>query len=254
MKDNKQYDNYIFDLYWTLINNHTNEDSPKLWRDLSRLYKSQGFAYEPKELHEAYLAEVKLMQQEIIEKFAKKGIHIQYPEHLIEDTFKRLALKKNPKKKVSDDWCSLMANDFRLLSRDRLQLFPGTKAMLGRLKKAGKKVYLLSNAQAVFTRGEFELMGLPKYFDGVFYSSDLEVRKPEPYFMQRLLEEYHLDPKTCVMIGNEVESDVKIADACGVDAILVNANGHTDKEIAERKKKYGIKQDFAVVQKIAEVF
>ena len=42
----------------------------------------------------------------------------------------------------------------------KMSLFPGVPEMLQRLKDAGKKVFLLSNAQALFTAPEISLLGL----------------------------------------------------------------------------------------------
>lgn len=46
---------------------------------------------------------------------------------------------------------------FRVLSTDYVRLYPGTKQMLVSLKKIGKKVYLLSNAQRIFTAYEMNV-------------------------------------------------------------------------------------------------
>lgn len=65
---------------------------------------------------------------------------------------------------------------FRAISIEELKLFPGVPEMLQRLKDAGKKVFLLSNAQALFTAPEISLLGLTKYFDGILLSSDAGVK------------------------------------------------------------------------------
>ena len=43
---------------------------------------------------------------------------------------------------------------FRVMSTEYIKLYPGTKEMLKELKKVGKNVYLLSNAQRIFTAYE----------------------------------------------------------------------------------------------------
>ena len=70
----------------------------------------------------------------------------------------------------------------------KMSLFPGVPEMLQRLKDAGKKVFLLSNAQALFTAPEIPLLGLTKYFDGILLSSDDRVKKPDPAFFEMLLK------------------------------------------------------------------
>ena len=48
--------------------------------------------------------------------------------------------------------------------------------MLQRIKDAGKKIFLLSNAQVAFTAPEISLLGLTRYFDGILLSSDAGVK------------------------------------------------------------------------------
>ena len=55
----KTYKNYLFDLYGTLADIHTNEDSPAFWRNVSRLLGMQGVDWAPVELKEKYKAEHK---------------------------------------------------------------------------------------------------------------------------------------------------------------------------------------------------
>ena len=47
------------------------------------------------------------------------------------------------------------------------------------------------------------------------------MKKPDSRFMELLLHKHTLDRNACVMIGNEPESDVKVADNCDMDSILV---------------------------------
>ena len=88
--------------------------------------------------------------------------------------------------------------------------------MLQRLKDAGKKVFLLSNAQALFTAPEISLLGLTKYFDGILLSSDAGVKKPDPAFFEMLLKQYHLNPSECLMTVNDDIADCHGAASAGI--------------------------------------
>ena len=57
------YQNYIFDLYGTLVDIHTNEKKAYLWKKMSLFFGMKGAAYEPKELRMAY--ETKIKEQEV---------------------------------------------------------------------------------------------------------------------------------------------------------------------------------------------
>lgn len=50
------YQNYIFDLYGTLVDIHTDEDQPAAWAALARFYSYYGARYAPDELRAVYLS------------------------------------------------------------------------------------------------------------------------------------------------------------------------------------------------------
>lgn len=65
---NKKYTNYLFDLYGTLVDIHTDEEKLELWEKMSLFYGYYGAAYTAAELHEAYLQEVENAQKEAMNK------------------------------------------------------------------------------------------------------------------------------------------------------------------------------------------
>ena len=65
------YQNYIFDLYGTLVDIHTNEKKAYLWKKMSLFFGMKGAAYEPKELRMAY--ETKIKEQEAALKMECRG-------------------------------------------------------------------------------------------------------------------------------------------------------------------------------------
>ncbi|MBQ3975339.1 MAG: HAD family hydrolase, partial [Lachnospiraceae bacterium] len=66
--------------------------------------------------------------------------------------------------------------------------------------------------------------------DGIFISSDRQIKKPDPVFMKDLLAAYDLSTEDSVMIGNEYGSDMRIAAECGVEGIFLNTDGHSPKK------------------------
>ena len=51
-----KYQNYIFDLYGTLVDIHTDESKSSLWKKIAVYFSAQGAAYTGKELKERYFA------------------------------------------------------------------------------------------------------------------------------------------------------------------------------------------------------
>ena len=92
------------------------------------------------------------------------------------------------------------------------------------LRKKGFRLWLLSNAQRIFTAYELRYLGLGEQFDGVYISSDFRCRKPDVRFYQALVEEQKLDIENCLMIGNDRFTDIGGARAAGMDSIYMHTN------------------------------
>lgn len=69
---------------------------------------------------------------------------------------------------------------------------------------------------------EMNMLGLTPYFDGIFISSDREVSKPNPCFYNGLIEEYGLDKKECVMIGNDYKADINGSKRAGIKSLYIH--------------------------------
>ena len=72
------YQTCIFDLYGTLVDIHTDEDSDKLWEKMALFYGFYGACYKIEEMKAAYKAIVQKMEK------GKEGIrrdsHEAFPE------------------------------------------------------------------------------------------------------------------------------------------------------------------------------
>ena len=112
----------------------------------------------------------------------------------------------------------------RRILRERGETVYSPAEALEALRKAGYKLYLLSNAQAAYTAQELCLLELTPCFDAIYLSSDYACRKPDPHFFKALLDGQHLDPDTCLMIGNDATTDIAGAQALGIDTLYL----HTD--------------------------
>ena len=207
------YTNYIFDLYGTLVDIHTNENKNYLWKKVSDLFSCFGASYTPAECRKAYFSTISVLE---------KNTGNPYAEIEIEDVFKEMLVKKNAQ--PTEQYIFTLGTAFRVISRDYLCLYPGVSDFLHALKNAGKGVYLLSNAQRMFTEPEMRVLDIMDLFDGIFYSSDIGVKKPSADFMEQLLSKYHLDKKKSIMIGNDISCDVGVANACQMDSLYIHSN------------------------------
>lgn len=233
------YQNYIFDLYGTLVTVHTDEDSPELWRRTALAMSLQGAAYEPEELRRRCRLLEERARGDTWERLrARLGLDAdgreektgwrlppQETEASFPEVYRQLYLEKG----VTPGGESLngLGAWFRALSLERLGLYEGAAELLDRLRAAGRSVYLLSNAQRLFTEPEMRLLGIYDKFDGILYSSDAGVRKPSPFFFRELFDRYGLKPCESVMVGNDYYSDVEGAVRFGVDCLYVSTREST---------------------------
>ena len=51
---NLKYDNFIFDLYGTLVDIHTDENKPEFWKKIAGFYSCYGADYTPEQLQQKY--------------------------------------------------------------------------------------------------------------------------------------------------------------------------------------------------------
>lgn len=208
------YKNYIFDLYGTLVNINTNEEKELIWDKLSLFYSYNNAFYENLELEDKYNL--------LIKKYMSLHKHIDYPDFPIEFIFEELYLLKNisPSQELIKNTCHF----FRILSMDKLNLYHGVIDLLESLKVNNKKIYLLTNAQKVFTSNEVNLLGLDKYFDDILYSSQSKVCKPNKIFYNELINKYNLNLQETIMIGNDYFCDIEPAFDLGIDTLYIHSN------------------------------
>lgn len=211
------FTNYIFDLYGTLIDINTDEWCDELWEKIAIFYSYKGARYSGKEFHKEY---DKLCKAE---KALVKKAHPEYKNNVdikIEKVFK--ALFNNKGVSVTDEDVDNVCAVFRCYSTKYIKLYDGVIDLLDTLKAKGKKIYLLSNAQRKFTKNELDMFGLTEYFDGIFISSDHEVSKPSPYFYNGLVEEFGLDKKESIMIGNDYKADINGSKRAGIKSLYIH--------------------------------
>ena len=210
------YKNCIFDLYGTLIDIRTDESTPLFWSKVTDYYTAHGAKYTPAELRSRYY---RYCKKEKLKELLRRPYN-RYIDIELLHVFKRLYRHYGiiPTKKLLDE----TARTFRLNSIKHIRLYDGVRELLVYLKESKRKIYLLSNAQRSFTLPELEEVGILPYFDGILISSDMRVTKPSPIFFRALLKKYSLDPKDCVMIGNDKNSDMQGAKNVGIDGIYIH--------------------------------
>ena len=217
----RQYTDLVFDLYGTLVDIHTDEND-LVWEKTALFFGYYGANYTGNTLRQAFC-------DEMIRREAMAGQSYEcFPDIPFEDVMEELFKAKG----IMDNSHLLgiqAAQLFRITSTEYLCLYPNVIDVLQKLKRSGFRLWLLSNAQQIFTAYELKHLGLENLFDGIYLSSDYGCRKPDSRFFRVLLQENNLDPASCLMIGNDRMTDIAGAKASGM-ATLYMHTGLTPQE------------------------
>ncbi|MBQ1508663.1 MAG: HAD family hydrolase [Erysipelotrichaceae bacterium] len=208
----KEYSSYVFDLYGTLVDIHTDESKASFWKKMSSFFQVYRIDYPYRELRRDYL----LFCEEEEEK--REGEDVEIDLHPV---FERLFRSKGIAPEEED--IRRFALSFREASRSHLRLYAGAADLLRSLKQKGKGVYLLSNAQALFTVPELEELGITDLFDGIVLSSDVGFKKPSIRIFEAFFTRFDLKREECLYIGNDPYSDGEGALQAGLDVYLIRS-------------------------------
>ena len=210
--------NFVFDLYGTLINIWTDETTTELWEGVALLLGDGEERYES--VREEYLT--------LCREAHKGGYH----ELNLLSVFERMLSNRGVDVSVAPS----LASEFRRLSMVRLERFHGVKAMLRDLKRAGGRVYLLSNAQSCFTIDELQVTELYDLFDGIVISSDIGVKKPSPEAFKIAFEKFGINAEDSVYVGNDLRDDVLGAHGVGMKTVYIKtpqSGSYPDMQLVE---------------------
>ena len=227
-----KYTDLVFDLYGTLVDIHT-EESDLVWEKTAFYFGFYGASYTGPGLKRAFEDAMRTRE-------AKAGQSYEcFPDIPFEEVMAELFWKKG----VADHADELGVNAaqlFRISSLEYIRLYPGVLDALAKLCKAGFRLWLLSNAQAIFTAYELRLLGLGDQLDGIYLSSDYQCRKPDLRFYRALIDERGLDVSKTLMIGNDRQTDIAGAKAAGMATLYMHTDlTPSDQAAADAKKAIG---------------
>jgi len=209
----------VFDCYSTLIDIKTNEQKDEIFRYLSLYLQYYGAKLDAEKLRLALEFEKKQCFQSAKER---------YPEIDLEVVFRSILEKEGSNTSFLAESCCKL---FRVLSRERFQLFPDSLPVLEEIKKSGYPIAIVSDAQKVFCLEEGEMLGLTPFFNHVIMSTYLGFRKPDPRIFIIACTLLNISPEEAVYIGNDTETDVKGSKGIGMQAILLDRYGkHKNQE------------------------
>ena len=100
------------------------------------------------------------------------------------------------------------------INGDFTAIFPGVIEGLETMREKGLRLACVTNKPIAFTRPLLEKKGLADYFEVVYGGDSLPKKKPDPYPLQKVCEDFALAPQQVVAIGDS-SNDAEAARATG---------------------------------------
>ncbi len=120
--------------------------------------------------------------------------------------------------KVQDEWHV----------RAGFTLYPETIRCLEELRKQGIPMGIITqnlDTSEEFRNHALKIEGIGDYFSGIVTSESAGFDKPDPRLFRAAAESTGLPPRSILHVGDNLELDVKGAEAAGMQAVLINRSG-----------------------------
>jgi HAD superfamily hydrolase (TIGR01549 family) len=129
----------------------------------------------------------------------------------------------------------------------KADLIPGAAELVHELKQRGYTIALVADGPAGTFVNNLAPYGIYELFDAYAISGILGVEKPHPQMFQHALEALDVlaeDYQHVIMVGNNLERDIKGANGMGLISVWLDWNPHWAKTNADASEtpKYTIKQ------------
>lgn len=147
--------------------------------------------------------------------------------------FKQLLkmLEADNEQVIIDEYYELMINSHKLIS--------GALKLLRSLKNAGYRLYITTNGYPEFQRKRIKDARIEKYFDGIFISEEIDLRKPTPAFYKYVFNRIPESNRANVLIiGDAQTSDILGGINAGIDTCWYNPKGKKGRCIPTYEIKY----------------
>jgi HAD superfamily hydrolase (TIGR01549 family) len=152
---------------------------------------------------------------------------------------------------VNHFWMHFDDIDFELrknlLSQDELNLYHDVKDVISRLKEAGKKIAIISNAADYivdYILKRFQILDLFDEIFGLGFDKDQAIAKPSPFGILKVLKKlnFNRDESKAMMIGDS-RLDIYAAKRANIVACLIKRELN---KYPDGYKKWEYKPDFEI--------
>lgn len=118
-----------------------------------------------------------------------------------------------------------IAQDFATRRWERMELFPGVREALHRLRECGVLLALVTNGDRSHQRRKVEQYDLARFFDVILIEGEFGVGKPDESVYRHVLESLEATASEACMVGDNLDWDVAAPQRLGLRGIWVDAQG-----------------------------
>jgi len=124
-----------------------------------------------------------------------------------------------------DALAAAIAGDFAARRWECMELFPGVRDALDRLRQRRVSLALVTNGDRRHQRRKIEQHDLARFFDVILIEGEFGVGKPEEAVYRHALDSLEARPSEAWMVGDHLEWDVAAPQRLGLRGIWVDAHG-----------------------------
>jgi putative hydrolase of the HAD superfamily len=114
------------------------------------------------------------------------------------------------------------AQAYGRIQESMIRPLPGAMDALRMLKTAGLRLALLTNGAAGPQSAKIDRFGLRPFFDAILIEGEFGSGKPDARVYWEALARLSVLPESCLMVGDNLDWDVRGAQACGIRAAWHN--------------------------------
>ena len=216
MEKKKLYRDLFIDFDDTLYDTHGNCDLSI--RETFEYYRLDCYFDNPQVFYDAYWeANIDLWSR-----YSKGEITRDF---LIVERFRR-PLSVGMGDAATEEYCLKMSDQFLELCSSKPGTVKGAHELMQYLREKGYRMHMTSNGFHEVQYKKLAACGLRDYFDTIVLSEDAGANKPAQAYFDYAFKKTGADPETTLMIGDNLQTDIKGAMSAGIDALLFNRWGY----------------------------
>ena len=123
---------------------------------------------------------------------------------------------------ITEQHCLEMSDKFLDFCSSKSGVIEGAHELMNYLKQKGYRMHMCSNGFHEVQYKKLASCGLRDYFDTIILSEDAGVNKPSPLYFDYALKVSGAKRHNTIMIGDNLNTDIKGALSAGIDALLFN--------------------------------